>query len=366
MRVVIKVGSQAILSSSGVPNITQIEAIIRQIIKLREANHQVILVSSGAVALGRHTAFRVIKHKYGTSVADKQLLASIGQPQLMAIYTQICEKMGYVAAQLLLTKYDFQTKRSYSNILQLLQKSLAQPNVIVIINENDSVAVDELMFTDNDELSGIVAAQIAADKLLLLTSISGVYDKNPNDENAKLIEEIHVTDTLPDLDGKTSLGRGGMSSKLNTARKMARVGIMTHIANISSPNIIINLVLHNAKIGTRIIPEHKQSARKKYLAFTQSIAPAKIIINWGLVKVLSNSAKSTSVLPIGIENYTGSFKRGDLVEILDPNSNKIGVGIARYNSQKLAEYIGSKNHPELIHYDYLHIDYDAIIIKETQ
>jgi len=360
MRIVIKVGSQAILSANGVPDLNQIEAIIIQIIKLREAGHQVVLVSSGAVAIGRETALRVIKHKYGTSVADKQLLASIGQPQLMAIYTQICERNGYIAAQLLLTKYDFQTKRSYNNILQLLQKSLAKDNVLVIINENDSVAVDELMFTDNDELSGIVAAQIAADKLLLLTSISGVYDKIPSDKTAKLIEEIHVSDELPDLSGKTAMGRGGMSSKLNTARKMARVGIMTHIANINNPNIITDLVLDDAKIGTRVIPEHKQSARKKYLAFTQGVAHAKIIVNWGLVKVLSNNNKSTSILPIGIESAHGEFKRGDLVEILDPDSNKIGVGIARYNSQKLAEYIGGKHHPELIHYDYLHIDYDAI------
>lgn len=360
MRIVIKVGSQAILSSTGVPNIPQIESIITQIIKLREAGHQVILVSSGAVALGREATFRVINHKYGESVADKQLLASIGQPQLMTIYTQICECHGYLAAQLLLTKYDFQTKRSYNNILQLLQKSLSQPNVLIIINENDSVAVDELMFTDNDELSGIVAAQIAADKLLLLTSTSGVYDKSPTENDAKLIKEIHVDDKLPDLSGKTTVGRGGMSSKLGTARKMARVGIMTHIANIAHPSIITDLVLNDAKLGTRVIPEHKQSARKKYLAFTQGTAHAQITVNWGLVTILSNSNKSTSILPVGIENYSGEFKRGDLVEILNPNCIKIGVGIARYNSQKLAEYIGSNHKPELIHYDYLHIDYDTI------
>ena len=140
--------------------------IIAQIIELQQAGHQVILVSSGAVVF-RTWAFsrKVIAREYGNSVADKQLLASLGQPQLMAIYTKICEQQQYLAAQLLLTKYDFQTKRSYTNILRLLQKALSQSNVITIINENDSVAVEELMFTDNDELSGIIAAQIGADKL---------------------------------------------------------------------------------------------------------------------------------------------------------------------------------------------------------
>jgi glutamate 5-kinase len=360
MRVVIKVGSQAILSAAGELLEERLNDIIRQIIQLREAGHQVILVSSGAVGLGRGTARRIANREYASSVADKQLLASIGQPQLMAHYNRICEAEGYLAAQLLLTKYDFQTKRSYTNILRLLQKSLAQANLLIIINENDSVAVDELMFTDNDELAGIIAAQVGADKLLLLTSIDGVYNKNPAEVDAELIREVKLEDALPDLAGKTSLGRGGMSSKLNTARKMARVGVMTHIANIAEANIIVQLVLDDTLIGTRVIPEHKQAARKKFLAFTQGHAEAQITVNWGLVKVLANSRQSTSILPIGVEKVSGVFKRGDLIEILNPEGNKIGVGVARYNSQKLSEYLGGKNHPELIHYDYLHIDYDAV------
>lgn len=360
MKVVIKVGSQAILTAQGEPLLAVMENIVEQIISLQESGHQVILVSSGAVALGRGVARRINGREYASSVADKQLLASLGQPQLMAIYTQICEQRGYLAAQLLLTKYDFQTKRSYTNILRLLQKSLSQSHILTIINENDSVAVDELMFTDNDELSGIIAAQVGAEKLLLLTSITGVYDKNPTEPDAKLIEEVRLSDDLPELSGKTSLGRGGMSSKLNTARKMASVGVMTHIASIDESDIIRRLVLDDVRIGTRVIPEHKQAARKKYLAFTQGTATAQITANWGLVKVLANVEIHTSILPIGIEAFKGNFKRGDLIEIINPDGAKIGVGIARYNSQKLSEYIGGKNNPEFIHYDYLHIDHDVI------
>lgn len=359
MRVVIKVGSQSILSPTGEPLLDEIKSVIEQIITLNQAGHQVILVSSGAVALGRGIARKVLNHEYGNNVADKQLLASLGQPQLMAIYTKLCEERGYLAAQLLLTKYDFQTKRSYTNILRLLQKSLAQEHVITIINENDSVAVDELMFTDNDELSGIIAAQVGADKLLLLTSIDGVYTKNPSEPDAQLITEVRLSDELPDLTGKTSLGRGGMSSKLATARKMARVGVMTHIASLAEQDVIKKLVLADEKLGTRVIPEHKQAARKKYLAFTQDNPHAQISANWGLVKALSKN-HATSILPIGIEAINGTFKRGDLLEILNPDGVKIGVGIAKYNSNKLLEYLGGHNHPELIHYDYLHIDYDVI------
>lgn len=366
MNVVIKVGSQAILSPTGEPLIGVMENIIAQIIELQEAGNQVILVSSGAVALGRGVARRVNGREYASSVADKQLLASLGQPQLMALYSKICEAKGYLVAQLLLTKYDFQTKRSYTNILRLLQKTLSQSHVLTIINENDSVAVDELMFTDNDELSGIIAAQVGADKLLLLTSITGVYDKNPTEADAKLIEEVRLGDSLPELSGKTSLGRGGMSSKLNTARKMASIGVMTHIASIDEPNVIRRLVIAEDKIGTKVIPEQKQAARKKYLAFTQGQVHAQITANWGLVKVLAQTETSTSILPIGIEAFNGSFKRGDLLEIMNPAGIKIGVGVARYNSQKLSEYIGGKNHPELIHYDYLHLEYDAIMEGQPQ
>jgi len=243
LKIVIKVGSQAIISPDGIILEIIMAGIIRQIIALQKQGIQVILVSSGAVALGRILAKKIANRNYGNSIADKQLLASLGQPQLMATYTRICETHKIMAAQLLLTKYDFQTKRSYTNILRLLQKSISQPNVLTIINENDSVAVEELMFTDNDELSGIIAAQIGADKLLLLTSIDGVYDKNPAEPDAKLIPVINLNDKHIHISGaKTILGRGGMSSKLGTARKMANIGIMTHIANIAEKDVILRLV----------------------------------------------------------------------------------------------------------------------------
>lgn len=357
MKIVVKVGSNAILTTNGEPLIDVMSNIIQQITELQQKGHQTILVSSGAVALGRALALKISGKKYGVSVADKQLLASIGQPQLMAIYAKICESKNFVVAQLLLTKYDFQTKRSYTNILRLLQKYLSQNQLLTIVNENDSVAIDELMFTDNDELAGIIAAQIGADKLIILSTIDGIYDKNPSEPDATLITELHYTDPLPDVSGKSSFGRGGMSSKLNTARKMAKVGVMTHIANINEINAITQIVLNNANIGSKMIPNTKYVARKKYLAFnTQTTPHGQITINWCLVKILSQPHHSISILPVGIESYNGDFKRGDLIDIMTPKGDSIGVGIARYNSNKLIEYLGGKNHPALIHYDYLYIN----------
>lgn len=356
MKIVIKVGSQSIISADGTVLENVIADIIHQIVILQNQGIQVILVSSGAVALGRIIAKKIANRNYGTSVADKQLLASLGQPRLMAIYANICESHKLMVAQLLLTKYDFQTKRSYTNILRLLQKSMSQANVLTIINENDSVAVEELMFTDNDELSGIIAAQIGADKLLLLTSIDGIYDKNPEDPEAKLIPMINLKDKLTIESGtKTTLGRGGISSKLGTAHKMAGVGIMTHIAKTTEKNVILRLV-DNENIGSQIIPERKKAGRKKFLAFGQSTAAAKIIINDCLINILTTEQNCISILPVGIVKFEGNFVKGDLIEIIDSQNKKIGVGVARYNSQKLAGYIGNKNKPAFIHYDYLHIE----------
>lgn len=358
-KVVIKIGSQAILSPAGEVLEDVLKDLIEQIIKLQNCGIKVVLVSSGAVALGRSSSKKIANRAYASTIADKQLLASLGQPRLMAIYSKICEEHGVMAAQLLLTKYDFQTKRSYSNILRLMQKALSQPNVLTIINENDSVAIEELMFTDNDELSGIIAAQIGADKLILLTSVDGVYNTNPTDPNAKLLTEIKLKDTLPETgSGKTSMGRGGMQSKLSTARKMAVVGVMTHIANAHEKNVILRLVLPDGdKPGSTILPSNKKSALKRYLAFGSNLITASITINNGLVKVLSNENNCVSILPVGIESYIGDFKKGDVVDILTSSGDKIGVGVAHYNSHKLQEYIGGQQHPAFIHYNYLHVDY---------
>lgn len=358
MKIVIKIGSQAILSNNGEIAINLLDDIIHQISTLKQQGHKIILVSSGAVALGRKM---VTLDNSDDQVANKQLLASIGQPKLMSIYGELCKKYDLVASQLLLTKYDFQSKHSYRNILRLLEYTLNQNNVLSIVNENDSVAIDELMFTDNDELSGIIAAQIGADKLMLLTSVDGVYTGNPEESGSELIKKISVRDKLPKVSSaKTLVGRGGMLSKLSTARKMAAVGVMTHIANATTPNIITKLIANDDTIGSTVVPDNKKSPLKRYLAFGTNKTQNHIIINDNLFNIIATTNKPISILPVGITALDGQFEKGDVVDVLTQNNIKIGVGVAKYSSIKLQEHLGQKNKPVFLHYNYLYFDYATI------
>jgi glutamate 5-kinase len=356
MKIVIKVGTQAILADDGSPLETTMQALVQQIVNLHADGHEVILVSSGAVGSGRRVARELLGQEYDSSLAIKQLLASIGQPDLMHLYAQLFKKHKLLTSQLLLTKQDFQTRRHYLNIGRLLQEILTQKNIIAIINENDSVAIEELMFTDNDELSGLIAAQLNADKLIILSNVEGVYDDHPSNPQAKLISVIDPAQgEWPKVSAiKSSQGRGGMISKLGTARKVSDLGITTHIASIKQPHVI-ERIIRNESVGTMILPSKKKSNIKRWLAFNMHQQTGNITINASLHKIIEDHKQVISVLPVGIDSCTGDFKKGDFVEIHAANGTKIGVGIAKYDADKLREYLGLKNKPEFIHYDYLHI-----------
>ena len=350
--IVIKIGSQSIMGADGKPNKSFLTHMIEQIVMIQSQNVKVILVSSGAVALGR-----VITKNNNSALntGEKQLLASIGQPQLMAMYNELCNKFNLVVAQLLLTKYDFQTKRNYNNILNLITNGLSQSHALMIINENDSVAIEELIFTDNDELAGIIATQIGADKLILLTNVDGVYDGNPSDPQVKLISIIKPTDQLPKMTlQKSILGRGGMRSKLTVAMKMAHVGITTHIANANVPNILLRLIIDNEQLlGTTVLAKNKQSALKRYLAVNTDKPIGYIIIKHDLVKLLLTSC--VSILPVGIESFHGVFDKGDVIDVLTTAGKKVCSGIAKYNHLTLQNYLGIHNKPIFMHYNYIYI-----------
>ena len=233
---------------------------------------------------------------------------------------------------------------------------LTQKNIIAIINENDSVAIEELMFTDNDELSGLIAAQINADKLIILSNVEGVYTDHPSNPDAKLIPIIDPAQRdWPKVSPiKSNQGRGGMISKLGTARKVSDLGITTHIASIKQPHVIERIV-RNEKIGTMILPRKKKSNIKRWLAFNMSKQTGSITIKTSLHEILQENKQVISLLPVGIEACRGDFKKGDFVDILGENGATVGVGIAKYDADKLRAYLGLKNKPEFIHYDYLHI-----------
>ncbi|MFI4956664.1 MAG: glutamate 5-kinase [Gammaproteobacteria bacterium] len=254
MKLVVKVGTQSILSQQGAPLESVLSSLAEQIVQLQQQGHQVALVSSGAVGFGRSVARLVLGREYGHSIGEKQLLASLGQHELMHTYAQLFKKHDILASQLLLTKQDFHTREHYRNISRLVTEILAHKNVLPIINENDSVAIEELMFTDNDELSGIIAAQISADRLIILSNVEGVYTGHPDDPVSTIIPTIDPDQGWPDVaTSKSEHGRGGMVSKLETARKMSHLGIKTHIASMNTPSVLLK-IMGNESIGTTILP----------------------------------------------------------------------------------------------------------------
>lgn len=365
MKIIIKVGTQAILTNDGQMREDVIKSLVNQIASVQKQGHHVVFVSSGAVGSGRRVARESLGRKYGDSIAEKQVLASLGQHELMRTYATLFKPHGLLSSQLLLTKQDFRTKKHYYNIAQLLRETLNHKHIIPIINENDSVAIEELMFTDNDELSGLLAAQIGADKLIILSSIRGVYDAHPDEPFAKLIptitaKEIRSFDKWPNVSPKKSThGRGGMVSKLSTARKMSLLGITTHIAHVDEPDILLKLINSqpcDSPLGTMVLPSTKQSGTKRWMAFQYDQASGSIHLNPCLSQILKERQQVLSILPVGIERLTGFFEKGDLVDIIASDGQKIGIGIARYGSEKLKEFTGQKNKQLFIHYDYLYID----------
>lgn len=357
MKIVIKVGTQAILASDGTVLESIMQTLVEQIATLQKNGHQIILVSSGAVGSGRKVAKELLGKEYGTSTGEKQVLASLGQHELMHVYSQMFKSYGILASQLLLTKQEFHTRQHYLNISRLLKEIIGQKNIIPIINENDSVAIEELMFTDNDELAGLIASQINADKLIILTSVKGVYNGNPSHPDAKLITTINpALDGWPEVStSKTTHGRGGMITKLGIARKMSDLGITTHICSIHEQNVI-KQIMNNEKLGTTILPAKKKSNIKRWIAFSDNKQNGIIFVNSCLFEIIKENKRVISLLPVGIEKVQGDFKKGDLIEICSPLGDKIGVGIARYHSEKLKEYLGQKGKPEFIHYDQLHFN----------
>ncbi|KTD24173.1 glutamate 5-kinase [Legionella maceachernii] len=355
MKIVIKVGTQSILANDGTPFEPTMQHLVEQIVALQKADHHVVLVSSGAVGSGRKVARQYLGRHYGSSLGEKQVLAALGQHELMNIYTIMFKKYNFLTAQLLLTKQDFQTRQHYLNIARLLREILEHRNIIPIINENDSVAIEELMFTDNDELAGLIAAQMNADKLIILSNVEGVYTGHPTSPGAELIPVINPEKNWPEVSTmKSTQGRGGMTSKLGTARKMSSLGITTHITSINQPSAVMRIITQE-QLGTVILPSKKKSNIKRWIAYNSEKQTGSISVNSGLFKILKENKRVISILPIGIENYKGNFKKGDLVEILAPEGQKIGVGLAKYDANKLSEYLGRKDMPEFIHYDHLHL-----------
>jgi glutamate 5-kinase len=350
--ITLKVGSNVIANAQGFPDEQVIASISKQIKALRQKGHQVILVTSGAVAAGR-SIYQFPKKT--DTVVQRQVLSSLGQVKLISLYKEAFEKAGMLCAQVLVTKEDFKSRHHYLNMQNCLAALLTH-DIVPILNENDVVSITELMFTDNDELAGLVSAMMNTNLLVILTNVDGVYDGDPSLPGTKVIHQydpklINVNEIATGK--KSGFGRGGILTKCQTAEKIAGIGIPVHIANGKTENVVLR-IMDREEIGTRFPAQRLASSFKKYMAHAYEEAKGKLVINEGAKKVLL-SDKAHSLLPVGITQVVGKFKKGDLIKILDEQEREIGLGLARYGYKKAKEVLGQKNQKPVIHYDHLYL-----------
>lgn len=350
--ITIKIGSNVITNAQGYLDEGVIESISVQIRALRALGHQVILVSSGAVAAGR-SIYQFPKKT--DTVVQRQVLSSIGQVKLISLYKEAFEKQQMLCSQVLVTKEDFKSRNHYLNMQNCISALLSN-QIVPILNENDVVSITELMFTDNDELAGLVSAMMNTDLLIILTNVDGVFDGDPSLPGTNV---IHTYDSkqikLEEIatGKKSGFGRGGILTKCQTAEKIAGIGIPVHIANGKTADVVLR-ILKNEKLGTRFPARKLASSFKKYMAHAYEEAKGKVVINDGAKKVLL-SEKAHSLLPVGVVKVEGKFKKGDLIKITDEKNTEVGLGLARYGYKKAKEVIGVKNQKPVIHYDHLYL-----------
>jgi glutamate 5-kinase len=352
-RIVIKIGSNVLTRKDGLPDVERIAQLVEQIAKIKRSGKEVVLVSSGAVASGK--SLISVSEKFD-AIATRQLFASIGQVKLINTYAQLFEPFNILCSQVLVTREDFRDRLHYLNMKNCL-KILLQHHVIPVVNENDVVSVTELMFTDNDELAGLIASMLNAQALILLTNVDGIYNGDPAREDSSVIGEVNgktVDFSSFVSSGKSQFGRGGMITKSTMAQKVAQLGIAVHIANGTRDNIIPD-VLDNKVPHTYFIPSKTASGKKKWIAHAGNFAKGIVQVNQGAVMALT-SAKASSLLPVGVINILSEFKKGEIIKLVDEHNKHIGLGIAEYGSDKAAEMMGQKNQKALIHYDYLYLE----------
>lgn len=355
-RLVVKIGSNVLTQDNGLPDVARLEHLVGQIVELKAQGLEIILVSSGAVAAGRSL---ISVPAQADAVRSRQLLAAVGQVKLLSLYAGLLDRHGLLCAQVLVTKEDFRDRQHYLNMKNCFQE-LLQRQVIPIVNENDVVAVTELMFTDNDELAGLIAAQLDADALVILTNVDGIYTGDPRLPTSEVIREIAPGATGFDqfiTAQRSQFGRGGMLTKCHMAHKVAKLGISVHIANGKTADIL-PAVLAETAVNTWFRPSKTTSGTKKWLAHAQASVKAVVQVNAGARAALTAAGQARSLLPVGILHIDGPFQKGDIVQLTDETGQPLGLGIAEYNSEKALERLGQQQQPPLVHYDYLFLNPD--------
>ncbi|MBP1593252.1 MAG: proB [Bacteroidetes bacterium] len=354
-KIAVKIGSNVLTRKDGSLDVTRMSALVDQIAELRKGGVEIILISSGAVASGRS---EVRASKKLDSVDQRQLFSAVGQAKLINRYYELFREHKIPVGQVLTTKENFGTRRHYLNQKNCMTVML-ENGVIPIVNENDTISVSELMFTDNDELSGLIASMMDAEALVILSNIDGIYNGSPSDPASSVIREVEHGKDLSDYiqTEKSGFGRGGMLTKTNIARKVADEGITVIIANGKKDNILVDLLKKpKTTVCTRFIPSTQEvSSVKKWIAHSEGFAKGELHINEQAARII-NSEKAVSILPVGITHIEGEFEKDDIVRIIDHNGKQIGVGKASFDSSEAKDMIGKHGLKPIVHYDYLYIE----------
>ena len=338
---IVKVGSKSLTGDDGRLDRTQVANLATQLLTLVEMGKRVVLVSSGAVASG---VGKLGLPSRPTDLATLQAVAAIGQTHLMQVYEQTFAEHGRHAAQILLTASELDDRVAYLNVRNTLRR-LLEMGAIPIINENDTVAVDELKttFGDNDRLAGMVAGIMEASLLVILSDVQGLYDRDPRDPQARVVPSVdRIDERIEDMvrDRKTGISKGGMASKLATAKFVTASGQCVIIAWGREPEILVRLA-KGEMVGTLFLPQSKTlTPRKRWIGFSAQPA-GQLQVDDGAAKAMC--AEGRSLLAIGIKAVEGEFGKGDIVSIVNPHSVEIARGLINYNSKQVAQIRGCRS-----------------------
>jgi len=359
-RVVVKIGSRALVTPKGGLDKKVFRSVAADLARMREQGKLVALVSSGSIMFGRH----MLKLGDALTMPQKQAAASVGQNALMGEWARAFKRHGIHTGQILITAEDFSHRGRFLNSRNTLEE-LLRMGVVPVINENDTVAVEEIRYGDNDHIAVLVAGLMLADILILLTDIDGLCETDPaKGGSGKVVHEVREFDTeLYACAGPSSsgVGSGGMSSKIEAARTAARRGVPTVIANAKTEGVA-GRIMKGETLGTLFIPQSRPMKDKKFWMAFAGGTKGEIRVDEGAKKALQERGKS--LLPSGVTSLSGRFDKGDVVRVVDEKGAEIARGLTQYSSRELAKIRGKKSseieailgqmlYQEVIHRDYL-------------
>lgn len=347
-RVVVKIGTSSLTGSDGDPDRARIRRVTNQVAELTHRGHHCLVVSSGAIAAGMQALG--LKGR-PTDMPGLQAAAAVGQRRLMDLYAELLGAKGLTVGQILLTQDDIMQRRHYLNARHTIDR-LFELRCVPVVNENDTVATQEIRYGDNDRLAALVANLVGADLLMMLSDVAGVFTAHPGREDASLISEVgELTPALVKAAGGSSqLGSGGMASKLEAARMATFSGVPVVIASAERENVVLDAV-EGKSVGTYFKPRpSKLQARKLWIAWAQQ-SRGRIVIDDGAVTALTEGNKS--LLAAGVKMVKGTFKAGDAVEVVTVEDEVVAKGLVAFDSNLLTEIAGTKGNRAVIHRDHM-------------